>query len=184
MVNETKQGVIYALMAFVFWGLTPIYFKELAHVPATEILLHRVLWSVVFLFVILAFKRQFSTVKLIIRDKAILLKLIISAVLVSGNWLIYIWAVNHDMILEASLGYYINPLVSILLGFLFLQEVPSRIQLFAIALALFAVCFQVFTLGKLPIISLALAFSFGFYGLIRKKYPLVHYQVCTLKPCY
>ena len=172
MAQETKQGVMYALIAFTFWGLTPIYFKSLVAVPATEILLHRVLWSVVFLFLILALKRQFQTVTLIRKNKSLIIKLFISALLVGGNWLIYIWAVNHDMILEASLGYYINPLVSILLGFLFLQERPTFFQIIAIILAFIAVCYQIISLGKLPVISLMLAFSFGFYGLIRKKVAL------------
>ena len=169
MPNQTKAGVIYALVAFTFWGLTPIYFKALAHVPATEILLHRVLWSVVFLFLILALRRQFQTVKILWENKPLLLKLFLSALLVGGNWLIFIWAVNHDMLIESSLGYYINPLVNILLGILFLQERPTKMQKVAIVLAFLSVSYQVYTLGKLPVVSLSLAFSFGFYGLLRKQ---------------
>ena len=166
---STKHGVIFALVAFTFWGLSPIYFKALLHVPPTEILAHRVMWSVVFLFLILYLKKHFRSVKEIFINKKILYFLIISSLLVSLNWLTFIWAVNNDMLLEVSLGYYITPLVNIFLGFVFLKEKSSPMQILAILLAILAVSIQIFSLGSLPFVSLILAFSFAFYGLTRKK---------------
>jgi len=167
--TATKHGVLYALSAFTLWGLAPIYFKSLALVPPTEILLHRVVWSVLFLFFILTLKHQLHTIVRFIANKKLLGMLALSSCLIATNWLIFIWAINNHMLIEASLGYYINPLVNILFGFLFLKEVPTRAQKVAIVLVFGAVGFEVYTLGSLPIVSLALAFSFGSYALIRKK---------------
>ena len=168
-INQTRQGVFYAIGAFTFWGLAPIYFKSLASVPATEILLHRVVWSVLFLFLILAISRQIRTIRTVLSKPSNLKWLTLSSSLIAINWGIYIWAVNNERIIEASLGYYINPLVNILLGFIFLAERPSRTQFAAIILAFVAVLYQIIILGEVPIISLVLALLFGFYGLVRKR---------------
>lgn len=165
----TKQGVLYAIGAFTFWGLAPIYFKSLESVPALEILLHRVVWSVVFLFLILALSRQIKTIRAVLTKPSNLKWLFLSSCLIATNWGIYIWAVNNERIIEASLGYYINPLVNILLGFIFLSERPTRVQFIAIILACLAVMYQIITLGEVPVISLVLALLFGFYGLVRKR---------------
>ncbi|NLC27631.1 MAG: EamA family transporter RarD [Campylobacteraceae bacterium] len=166
---NTRHGIFYAIGAFGFWGLAPIYFKTLDSVLASEILMHRIVWSVVFLFFILASSRQLRTLRAIFSSPKTLSWLILSSSLIAANWGVYIWAVNHNMIIEASLGYYINPLVTIFLGSVFLGERPTRFQYIAIFLAFLAVVYQVITLGSLPIISLSLALLFGFYGLVRKR---------------
>jgi chloramphenicol-sensitive protein RarD len=167
-LSSEAQGYWYALLAFSFWGLVPIYFKSIAQVQAAEVLAHRIVWSVVLLFAMLFVTRQIAHFKILIRDFKTLRYLVLSALLVSANWLVFIWAVEHGMIAEASLGYYINPLVNFALGILVFKDRPSFWQKIAIALAFFAILYQVLTLGTLPIVSLMLAFSFAFYGLIRK----------------
>jgi chloramphenicol-sensitive protein RarD len=166
--NEQK-GTIYAILAFTFWGLVPIYFKLVSHVSPFEVLIHRVLWSVVFLTFILLVTKSFNNLVFILKDAKKLKILFLSAILVSLNWLTFIWAISNDMIIEASLGYYINPLISVFLGFIFFQEKISKQQGLAIFIAFLAIIYQIYSLGTLPIVSLILAFSFAFYGLARKK---------------
>ncbi len=168
-MSEEKKGTIYAILAFVFWGLVPIYFKLVSHVAPFEVLIHRILWSVLFLTLILLLTKSFDNLIFILKDRKKLKILFISAILVSINWLTFIWAISNNMIVEASLGYYINPLISVLLGFLFFKERMTKIQILAISIAFFAIVYQIYTLGSLPTISLILAFSFAFYGLARKK---------------
>ena len=171
-LSKEAQGYIYAISAFVFWGLVPIYFKLVSTVSATEILAHRIMWSVLLLFSMILFSRQFGAFKLLIKDISKIKYLVLSALLVSTNWLVFIWAVGHDMIAESSLGYYINPLVNFALGIIFFKDRPSFWQKIAIALAFIAIFYQVIALGTIPVISLLLAFSFAFYGLIRKHVDL------------
>ncbi len=168
-MSEEKKGTIYAVLAFTFWGLVPIYFKLVSHVTAFEVLIHRILWSVLFLYLILLFTKSLKKLSVIFQDKKKLKILFISAILVSTNWLTFIWAISNNKIIEASLGYYINPIVSVVLGYIFFHERISKQQTVAILLAIFAIIYQVYSLGSLPIVSLILAFSFGFYGLARKK---------------
>lgn len=168
-LSQEAQGYIYALLAFGFWGLIPIYFKLIQHVSAGEVLAHRIIWSVFLLFGMIVFSRQFGAFKLLVRDIHKIKYLVLTALLVSINWLVFIWAVSNNMIAESSLGYYINPLVNFALGIIFFKERPTFWQKIAIALAFFAIAYQMITLGTVPIVSLTLAFSFGFYGLIRKK---------------
>ena len=168
-MSEEKKGTIYAVLAFTFWGLVPIYFKLVSHVTAFEVLIHRILWSVLFLYLILLFTKSLKKLFVLFQDKKKLKILFISAILVSTNWLTFIWAISNNKIIEASLGYYINPIVSVVLGYIFFHERISKQQTVAILLAIFAIIYQVYSLGNLPIISLILAFSFGFYGLARKK---------------
>lgn len=168
-LSQEAQGYIYAVLAFSFWGLVPIYFKLISSVTPSEILAHRIIWSVVLLFGIVLVSKQFGAFKLLIRDVSKIKYLILSSLLVSTNWLVFIWAVSHNMITESSLGYYINPLVNFMLGIIFFKDRPSFWQQIAIALAFLAIVYQVISIGSVPIISLALAFSFAFYGLIRKK---------------
>lgn len=167
--NETKLGVFYALFAFTFWGLIPIYFKALEHVSAFEILMHRVIWSVVFLLLIIWKKREFSHTLLVIKNKKIATYLLFSSIIIAINWLTFIWAVEQKKIIETSLGYYINPLVTIFFAYIFLKESPTKMQKIAIFLAFLAVAYQIFSLGYFPLISMILAVSFALYGLIRKK---------------
>ena len=168
-MSEEKKGTIYAILAFTFWGLVPIYFKQVSHVSAFEVLIHRILWSVVFLSIIILFSKSFYKIKLIFQDKQKLKILFVSAILISINWLTFIWAISHNKIVEASLGYFINPLISVFLGYIFFNERISKQQSLAIFISFLAIIYQIYAIGNLPIISLLLAFSFGFYGLARKK---------------
>jgi chloramphenicol-sensitive protein RarD len=168
-LSQQTQGFIYAILAFSFWGLVPIYFKALSSVSPAEVLAHRIISSVVLLFAIILITRQFSTLRILTKDIPKLKYLLISSLLVSVNWLVFIWAVSHNMLTEASLGYYINPLVNFALGIIFFKERPNVAQIIAIVLALLAIVYQVITIGSIPIVSLVLAFSFAFYGLVRKK---------------
>lgn len=171
-LSKESQGYIYATLAFVFWGLVPIYFKSISTVAPTEVLAHRIIWSVFLLFGMIFLSRQFGTFRLLIKDIHKIKYLVLSALLVSANWLVFIWAVSHNMIAESSLGYYINPLVNFALGMLIFKDRPTFWQKIAIALAFFAIVYQVITLGSIPVVSLLLAFSFAFYGLIRKHIDL------------
>jgi len=166
---ESRNGSLFALAAFSFWGLTPIYYKLLPHVPPVEVLAHRVVWSVVFGAVFVTLSRSWPAVRAALGDGKTLRALGLTASLVSINWLIYIWAVVNDQVMSTSLGYYINPLVNVLLGMLFLGERLGRARTLAVALAAIGTASLAFEVGGLPWISLSLAFSFGFYGLIRKR---------------
>lgn len=167
--QQTRQGIIFALAAYFIWGIAPVYFKLIQQVPAGEILTHRVIWSFFFLLVLISVGRHWPQVRATCQHPWRLLLLAITALLVGGNWLLFIWAVNNHHMLEASLGYFINPLVNVLLGMLFLGERFRRMQWLAVALAFAGVLIQLWQFGSLPIIGLGLAFSFAFYGLLRKK---------------
>ncbi|WP_058911798.1 EamA family transporter RarD [Entomohabitans teleogrylli] len=167
--QQTRQGVLLALAAYFIWGIAPAYFKLISYVPADEILTHRVIWSFFFMVALISLSRQWRQAKKILATPRKLLGLGLTAVLVGGNWLLFIWAVNNHHMLEASLGYFINPLVNVLLGMLFLGERFRRMQWLAVILAACGVLVQLWTFGSLPVIALGLAFSFAFYGLVRKK---------------
>lgn len=169
-MNDAKLGQIYAVFAFLFWGaLAPIYFKQVASVGPVEVLMHRVIWSFIILIPLLFLTNQLTILKSLLKDIKKLKYLFLSTIFVSLNWLIFIWAVSNGKIIETALGYYINPLVNVLLGFLFFSERMRRNQYIAIFIAFIAVLYQVFALGSIPMVSLGLAFSFAFYGMIRKK---------------
>ena len=163
------RGVLYAIMAFLIWGFCPLYFKLLSTIAAGEILSHRIIWSCLLLLVLLLASRSLHRVRAVLRLPRQLAALALCALLVAGNWLLFIWSVNNNHLLEASLGYFINPLLNILLGMLFLGERLRRIQSLAVALAGVGVIIQVVLLGHLPWIALTLAASFSIYGLIRKQ---------------
>ncbi|MCV9879366.1 EamA family transporter RarD [Brenneria izbisi] len=167
--QQTRQGIFFALGAYFIWGIAPVYFKLLVHVPPDEILTHRIIWSFFFMLILLTVSRKWRQVRYVCRNVKHLLLLALTAVLVGGNWLLYIWAVNNNHLLEASLGYFINPLVNVLLGVLFLGERLRRLQWMAVLLAVVGVLVQLWTFGSLPIVALTLAFSFALYGLLRKK---------------
>lgn len=167
--KQTRQGILLALAAYFIWGVAPAYFKVIQAVPADEILTHRIIWSFFFMLALISLSRQWPQVCKIRKSPKKLLALALSAVLIGGNWLLFIWSVNNNHMLEASLGYFINPLVNVLLGMLFLGERFRRMQWFAVFLAACGVLIQLWTFGSLPIIALGLAFSFAFYGLVRKK---------------
>lgn len=132
--KQTRQGVLLALAAYFIWGIAPAYFKLIYYVPADEILTHRVIWSFFFMVVLMSISRQWSGVKTLLQTPKKIFLLALSAVLIGGNWLLFIWAVNNHHMLEASLGYFINPLVNIVLGMLFLGERFRRMQWLAVLL--------------------------------------------------
>jgi chloramphenicol-sensitive protein RarD len=168
-LEATRAGGIYATAAFGFWGLSPIYYKLLPGVPPVEVLCHRIVWSVVFGAIFLAVMGAWAPVREAFRRPGLLGTLALTAALVSVNWLVYIYAIANDQVIATSLGYYINPLVNVLLGMLFLGERLSRGRIFAVALAVAGTGSLAVNLGGLPWIALTLAFSFGIYGLIRKR---------------
>lgn len=167
-VASDRSGVAYALGAFGLWGAFPLYFHAVAAVPAPEVLAHRIVWSVVCVAGALGLWRQWPAVGRALADRRTLLALTGSALLISANWLVFIWAVAQGRVLEASLGYYITPLVSVLLGWLVLREQLSPLQWVAVALAALGVGAMLARAGAFPWVSLALAATFSAYGLVRK----------------
>lgn len=170
--QRTRQGILLAVGAYTMWGIAPIYFKSLSDVSPLEILSHRVVWSFFLLAFLLHIDRSWRKVRDTLTSKPKMLYLVATSILVGANWLIFIWAVNSNHMLDASLGYYINPLINVLLGMLFLGERLRRLQWCAVALAAVGVLIQLIAFGSIPIVAIALAFSFGFYGLLRKKVSL------------
>ncbi|MBE9608624.1 EamA family transporter RarD [Chitinilyticum piscinae] len=162
-----NRGILYATGAYLIWGLLPLYLKSLHGLPAMEILLHRMVWSLVFLGAILLLRRQWQWLQQL-RNPRLLAGFALSALLLSVNWFIYIWAVQAGRVVDASLGYFINPLVNVLLGVLVLHERLRRGQWLAIALAAAGVLWLTVSIGQLPWIALILALTFGTYGLLRK----------------
>jgi chloramphenicol-sensitive protein RarD len=163
-----RTGIILAALAFLSWGLFPLYFHALNEVPAGQILAHRVLWSLVFLMVVLTVRRQWRWLPEIVKRPKVIGSFIASALLLSVNWLIYIWSVNNGHVIDASLGYFINPLVNIMLGYVVLGERLRKLQWAAIAVATLGVLWLTWQAGTVPWIALALAATFGGYGLLRK----------------
>lgn len=181
--RRTTIGVAAALGAFLLWGFAPVYFKAVGHIPAMEILAHRVIWTLAMLIVLVAALGRLGEVLATLTSVRRLGILLITTVLVSSNWLIFIWAIQQDRLLEASLGYYINPLVNVMLGVAFLSERLSRWQGVAVLLAVIGVGVMIVGIGTLPWVALSLAVSFGLYALVRKKAgvdPLIGLLVETL----
>ncbi|GGN17901.1 EamA family transporter RarD [Marinomonas arctica] len=169
MQTSSKSGIFYALTAFTLWAIAPIYFKEMSFVPATEILAHRVIWSCVIVLVLILLLRYTDAIKTVLQSRKMLLAMLVSTVLIAVNWGTFIWAIQNNKMLSASLGYYINPLISILLGVVFFKDKLDRVRKAAVVLCFCAVAFEVIQFGSLPWIALVLAVTFGFYGLVRKK---------------
>lgn len=164
--------MLYAIGAFFIWGLFPLYWKPLHQVPALQILCHRIVWSALFVAMILLYQRNWAWLGQALRDPRRVAVFAVSSLMLSLNWLIYIWAVNEGRVVEASLGYFINPLVNVLLGRLFLGERLTTPQATAVGLATLGVSWLTLAAGSVPWISLGLAATFGIYGLLRKKAPL------------
>lgn len=164
-----RRGLFYALGAFVLWGVAPAYFKLIQQVPAAEIIVHRVIWSAVLIALVLLLSRRFVGWRHYRDNPRLLATLALSSSLITANWLIFVFAVNSGHLLDASLGYYINPIINVLLAVLFLGERLRPLQLAAVLLACLGVAYQVYELGRLPWVSLVLALTFGFYGLLRKR---------------
>ncbi|WP_434930695.1 EamA family transporter RarD [Shewanella sp. HL-SH5] len=166
---EYRKGVILAVCAYVMWGIAPLYFKLLIQVSPLEILMHRVIWSFVFMILLMQFIGGFGRLRLVLKQPKQVAVLVFTSILIAANWLIFIWAINNDRMLDASLGYFINPLFNVFLAMLFLGERLRKLQWVAVSLAFIGVLLQLISFGSIPLISLALAASFGFYGLLRKK---------------
>jgi chloramphenicol-sensitive protein RarD len=170
--SDTLWGVVSAASAFLIWGISPIYWKALRVVPPLEIIMHRMVWSFFFLVPLIIIMRRWQEFVDVFKNHRTLLVLLVTAVIIGGNWLLYIWAVNNDYLLQASLGYYINPLVNVVLGMVFLRERLRPPQIVSVLLAFVGVLYLTISYGKFPWIALILALSFGFYGLIRKIAPV------------
>ncbi|PLS14850.1 EamA family transporter RarD [Bacillus sp. M6-12] len=171
-LSNEKEGAFYAALSYLLWGIIPIYWKWLDHVSAGEILAHRVFWSFVFMIGLLLFTKKWPQFRLYLKEikqnKKKFWALLIASLLVTGNWGIFIWAVNSNHILETSLGYYINPLVSVLLGVVVLKEKLSGAQIFAFSLAGIGVLILTVHFGTFPWVALSLAITFALYGLAKK----------------
>jgi chloramphenicol-sensitive protein RarD len=163
-----NTGIAYASLAFVVWGLFPLYFRQIAAVPPLEVVLHRSVWSMFFVVGVLALLRGFGWMRELAEQPRRLLLFAVSALLLSVNWLLYVYAIQSGQVVEASLGYFINPIVNVLLGVLVLHERLNKVQWTAVALAAAGVLWLTVLNGRLPWIALVLAASFGVYGLIRK----------------
>ncbi|MFC2165979.1 EamA family transporter RarD [Acidobacteriota bacterium] len=166
--KERIVGTWYSIATFLMWGFLPIYWKALKEVPASEILLHRIIWSFLFLALYISLKKRWPVVRETYAIVPNRLSSLICALLLGINWFIFIWAVNADHLVEISMGYYINPLLSVLLGMLILRERLTLWQWVAFALALLGVAYMTIQYGRVPWIALTLAVTFGIYGLIRK----------------
>jgi chloramphenicol-sensitive protein RarD len=164
-----KSGVIFALAAYGMWGIAPLYFKLLHAMPAREILMHRIIWSVLVLCILVLVTGKFKQVTAAAKNLKVMSILLVSGLLLAVNWLIFIWAINNEHLLDGSLGYYINPLLNVFLGRLFLQERLRTMQKAAVALAFVGVAILIISFGQVPWIALSLAITFGIYGLLRKK---------------
>ena len=166
--SRYNSGLLAGIGAYLIWGVVPLYWQLLKPASAMEILAHRVVWSLGLLLVIVYLKKLLPEVKEALKNKQKLLLLFIASILITINWGVFIWAVNNGNIIETSLGYFINPLVSVALGVFVLKEKLRTLQQVAVALTFIAVSFLTLTLGHPPYIALSLAFSFGFYGLVKK----------------
>ena len=163
-----RTGIAYAASAYIAWGVIPIFWKQISHVSAVEIVAHRIVWTLVFTLCLIQYRKRVSHLWAALGRRRSLVALTASSILIAINWGVFIWAVASDRIIDTSLGYYINPLVSFVLGVIVLKERLTRLQQVSIALAVLGVANQTIALGYLPWVSLVLALSFGVYGLIRK----------------
>ena len=166
-----KKGILYGIGAYLAWGFFPIYWKFLHHVPAIQLIGHRIIWSCLLLLIFIIASKQWGEFRKTINIKVLRIYTI-AAILIGINWLVYVWAVNANFIVETSLGYFINPLLSVLMGVIFLKERLRLAQWIPVVLAAIGVTYLTFIYGRLPYIALTLAFSFGLYGLVKKLSPL------------
>jgi len=163
-----RTGLYYGLGAYITWGLIPIYWPLLQPASSLEILSHRVVWSLLTLFIIICFLKQWTAVFDVVKIKKTAWILLLASIFISINWGVFIWAVSHDRVVDTALGYFMNPLVSVALGLIIFKEKLRKFQWVAVIIAFFAVLYLTFAAGSFPWISLSLAFSFGFYGLVKK----------------
>ncbi|HKJ04278.1 MAG TPA: EamA family transporter RarD [Geopsychrobacteraceae bacterium] len=182
-MNRQLSAILFGIAAFLAWGFLPAYWKQLQAVAPIEILCHRVIWSCVFLCIIIAIQKRWGEVRDIVGNSGNLKKLMASGLLIGGNWFTYIWAVNSGHVVETSLGYYINPMVNVVIGFLLLRERFSRLQSSALLFATAGVSYSLIAYGKPPWFALTLAFSFAFYGYARKKIPVAPIPGLLVETC-
>jgi chloramphenicol-sensitive protein RarD len=187
-MRNAQKGLAAAAGAFAIWGLLPLYFKPLFGVSPFQITAHRVAWSCVFVFAVLALRGELKEVRVALADRPVVLRLAFAAIFISVNWLVYMWAVTNNRVVDASLGYFINPLVNVLLGIVLLAERLNRAQWASVALASAGVAYLTFVTGHLPWIALTLAFFFSSYGFIRKvvhveALPGLAAETLLLMPC-
>ncbi|WP_086228952.1 EamA family transporter RarD [Campylobacter devanensis] len=168
-MQATQKGFILALATFIMWGVFPIFFKFIEGIAATEVLAHRIIWSALILLAILIITKRLNSVKRIAKIKKVTLTLAITGALIASNWGVFIYAINQNEILATSLGYFINPLFSILLGAIILKEELSPALKLSIFIVFIAIGVQIYAIGNLPLISIILPLSFALYGLLRKK---------------
>ena len=171
-IKTTRQGIVTALIAFSIWGAFPLYFKQLSEYNATEIIGHRIVWTFACLLVVLVVTKRWQWIDTLKKNPRWIAYTFVSGIIIAINWLTYVWAVNNNQILEASLGYFIGPLVGVGLSMLLFKERLRTLQWVAIGFALLSVVIQVVMLGSLPWVSLILAFSFSTYGTIQRQTPL------------
>jgi chloramphenicol-sensitive protein RarD len=167
--RERRDGLLAALVAYVMWGVFPIYFVFVASVSTTEVLTHRILWAVPFGALIIHFRHQWPQVRQAMVSATTVFWLALAAIFISGNWLIYIWATQNEQVLQASLGYYINPLMYVFVGVLFLKERLRKAQVLALLLAAVGVAYLTVSGGQFPVVAISLALLFTAYGVIRKQ---------------
>ncbi|QNB46719.1 EamA family transporter RarD [Thermanaerosceptrum fracticalcis] len=182
--HESASGVWYAAAAFTAWGILPLYWKVLQQVPALEILSHRIFWSFLFVSFLLLFSGRMYSLRQVISDWSKLAIVFLGAILISANWFIYIWAVNANRVVEASLGYYINPLFNVFLGMVVLKERLNIWQLISILLAAMGVSVLTIQYGSIPWVALSLALTFGLYGLVKKMTNLDSLTGLTLETAF
>jgi chloramphenicol-sensitive protein RarD len=167
-MSKDRKGLAAAAAAFAIWGVFPLYFKPLQAVSALQVTAHRVVWSCVALLALMAVRKEIGAVRAALASPGVALRLAAAATLISLNWVVYVWAVAHGHVVDASLGYFINPLMNILLGVMLLKERLNRTQWLAVLIAAAGVAYLTAVTGHLPWISLTLAACFASYGLIRK----------------
>ncbi|MBU8849367.1 MAG: EamA family transporter RarD, partial [Desulfobacterales bacterium] len=167
-MNLQLRGTLFGLAAFTAWGFLPAYWKQMQEVPPFEILCHRIVWSCIFLALIISIQKRWGEVGSIVKTPAKVKGLVLSGCLIGLNWFVYIWAVNSGRVVETSLGYYINPMINVLIGCLLLGETFSRLQFIAVLFALAGVIYSLIAYGALPMFALTLAITFAFYGYARK----------------
>lgn len=171
-VDSSRAGFFYALAAYSLWGFLPLYFRAVEHVPPLEVLMHRIIWSVPVALLVIAFQRRLDELVGLFANPRVLIMMALTASLITINWFLYIWAISIDSTSETALGYYINPLISVMLAFLLLGERLNRLQALAVAIAFLAVLIRTVAGGEFPWIALVLAFSFAAYGYFRKTVPV------------
>ena len=181
--NEHRKGVLYGILCYGTWGFFPLYWKMLQHVPPVEILCHRMFWSMVFMATLFVGIRRYP-VRQHVRTRRQFLLLFLTGALMAANWGVYIWAINNGHIVQSSLGYYINPLLNVLFGFLFLKERLNRVQCVSLLLAVIGVTYLTVDFGSFPLISIVLALTFALYGLVRKKIDIDATSALTVETIY